>query len=449
MDRQLRPQTKPSKYQASSKQVNDKGSNVSPAAYLPDLIERSALDTAFPTTGTAGISHAVMGFAKSTLFNSDSPQSWKPFEPIDTMRKRFSSDTKLLVAIGGWGDTSGFSEGAKDEASRARYAKNVKAMVDEHGLDGVDIDWEYPGGNGEDYKDIPNEQKAGEIETYPLFLAALRKELGKDKLISVAVPGKRGDMIAFTKEQGPKIWESVDMVNVMTYDLMNRRNNVTTHHTSVKGSLDSIKAYEEIGLDTQKINLGLAYYAKWFTTKKDAGCDTHPLGCEVAELEDAKARTAAVDLARANARTDRAAASMALGMFLSPYINSTPHSVSLASTIHILWRNTNKVHSGTTDAHCQAGCQSDYGTCKGISLIDSWRRAEKDGVTDEDAGGQYYFDKEVDLFWTWDTAPLIKRKFKDIVDAEKLGGVMAWSLGEDTLKWEHLHAMQEGVQERS
>lgn len=50
MDRQLRPQTKPSKYQASSKQVNDKGSNVSPAAYLPDLIERSALDTAFPTT---------------------------------------------------------------------------------------------------------------------------------------------------------------------------------------------------------------------------------------------------------------------------------------------------------------------------------------------------------------------------------------------------------------
>lgn len=78
-----------------------------------------------------------MGFAKSTLFNSDSPQPWQPFEPVDTMRKRFSKDTKLLVAIGGWGDTSGFSDGAKDEASRARYAKNVKAMVDQFGLDGV------------------------------------------------------------------------------------------------------------------------------------------------------------------------------------------------------------------------------------------------------------------------------------------------------------------------
>lgn len=70
-------------------------------------------------------------------------------------------------------------------------------------------------------------------------------------------------------------------------------------------------------------------------------------------------------------------------------------------------------------------------------------------MTDEEGGGQYYFDKEVDLFWTWDTAPLIKRKFNDIVDAEKLGGVMAWSLGEDTLKWEHLQAMQEGVKERT
>jgi chitinase len=31
------------------------------------------------------------------------------------------------------------------------------------------------------------------------------------------------------------------------------------------------------------------------------------------------------------------------------------------------------------------------------------------------------------------------------VDAEKLGGVMAWSLGEDTLNWEHLKAMQKGL----
>lgn len=105
--------------------------------------------------------------------------------------------------------------------------------------------------------------------------------------------------------------------------------------------------------------------------------------------------------------------------------------------------------SGTTDAHCQAGCLSDYGTCKGLSIIDSWRRAEKDGQLDEQAGGQYYFDDEEDLFWTWDTPDMIARKFKDVVDEEKLGGVMAWSLGEDTLQFAHVKAMQEGVQERN
>lgn len=78
-----------------------------------------------------------MAFAPSKLFNSDSTPSFEPFESPETMRKRFSPDTKLTIAIGGWGDTSGFSEGAKDDASRERYAKNVAAMLDANGFDGV------------------------------------------------------------------------------------------------------------------------------------------------------------------------------------------------------------------------------------------------------------------------------------------------------------------------
>lgn len=41
---------------------------------------------------------------------------------------------------------------------------------------------------------------------------------------------------------------------------------------------------------------------------------------------------------------------------------------------------------------------------------------------------------------------MIARKFKDIVAEKKLGGVMAWSLGEDTYKFAHLEAMQKGVE---
>ncbi|KNG80328.1 class V chitinase [Aspergillus nomiae NRRL 13137] len=226
-----------------------------------------------------------MAFANSSIFNSDSSPKFEPFEPVEAMRKRFVPDIKVMVAIGGWGDTNGFSEGAKDDGSRARYAKNVATMIDNLGIDGVDteswaldIDWEYPGGNGGDYMKVPNSGKTDEIETYPLFLRAIREAIGPDKLLSIAVSEKRTDMMAFAKEQGTKIWPSVDLVKVMSYDLMNRRDKVTNHHTSVVGSLDAIKAYEEIGLDTAKINLGFAYYAKWFMTDPNSNCNEHPLG---------------------------------------------------------------------------------------------------------------------------------------------------------------------------
>lgn len=86
---------------------------------------------------TANIDHAIMAFAGTNLFNSDSAPSFKPFEDVETMRKRFSPDTKLMIAIGGWGDTAGFSQGAKDDASRERFAKNVASLLDANGFDGV------------------------------------------------------------------------------------------------------------------------------------------------------------------------------------------------------------------------------------------------------------------------------------------------------------------------
>lgn len=50
-----------------------------------------------------------------------------------------------MVAIGGWGDSTGFETAAKDSESRKHWASQVEAMVDATGADGVDIDWEYPG----------------------------------------------------------------------------------------------------------------------------------------------------------------------------------------------------------------------------------------------------------------------------------------------------------------
>lgn len=67
------------------------------------------------------------------------------------------------------------------------------------------------------------------------------------------------------------------------------------------------------------------------------------------------------------------------------------------------------------------------------------------GIADEDNGGEYYWDSENNVFWTWDTPHFIAEKFEKIVQAKGLGGVYAWSLGEDSYKWEHIAALREGM----
>lgn len=80
----------------------------------------------------------------------------------------------------------------------------------------ADIDYEYPGGNGADWKQVPNPDKAFEVEAFPLFLAQIKAAIG-DKQLAIAVPGREEDMIAFTAEQTPKISNAVDFVNVSTH----------------------------------------------------------------------------------------------------------------------------------------------------------------------------------------------------------------------------------------
>ncbi|KAK5988237.1 Chitinase 1-like protein [Cladobotryum mycophilum] len=326
---------------------------------------------------TAGVTHVITAFAGTTLFNYGG--QYTPFMPLDQVRALFDEGTKVCMAIGGWGDTSGFSAGAATDQTRKTYAKNVADTLNRLGYDCVDVDWEYPGGNGEDYRNIPNDKKVGEIETYPLFLAEIKKAIG-NKELSIAVPGREEDMIAFTPAQVPKIDRAVDHVNVMTYDLMNRRMNKTTHHTSVAASLNTVNIYLERGMTASKMNLGFAFYAKWFTTKDGVNCNT-PTGCETAVLE-------------------------------TP--DGTDTGLSGAYTFDV----------------------DSWGTLQPI-----FAKGKEDSVS----GGQWYWDSAKKQYWTWDTPALIQRKFKEIVGAKKLGGVMAWSFAQDSHDWSHFKALKAGV----
>ncbi|EGR51275.1 glycoside hydrolase family 18 [Trichoderma reesei QM6a] len=328
---------------------------------------------------TAGVTHVTTAFADSVIFNSGTWYS--PFMAPDQVRSLFDTGTKLCLAVGGWGQSAGFDAAAKTDETRQLYAKNVADTIKNLGYDCVDIDWEYPGGNGEDYKVVPNSEKAWEIEAYPLFLEAVRKALPENIELSIAVPARVEDMMAFTAENVAKINGIVNYVNIMTYDLMNRRMNETTHHTSVNGSLNSVNTYLERGLSPDKINLGFAFYAKWFSTEAGYQCTT-PTGCPTALLENPDGSDPLV--------------SGAITFEASTYAGKLEHAVA-------------------------------------------------NGIADEEEGGQWWWDAAEEVYWTWDTADLVARKFSEIVVPKKLGGVFAWSLAQDSYDWSRFKALQAGV----
>ena len=66
---------------------------------------------------------------------------------------------------------------------------------------------------------------------------------------------------------------------------------------------------------------------------------------------------------------------------------------------------------------------------------------------DSSAVAQWWWDADAKLFWTWDTPTIIARKIKDIVKVKSLGGIMAWSLAEDSHDWSHLKAMANGLKQ--
>jgi GH18 family chitinase len=241
-------------------------------------------------------------------------------------------------------------------------------------------------GNGEDYKTVPNSEKTWQIEAYPLLLKEIRKELGPDKLITAAVPGLERDMMAFTTVTVPDILDSLDFLNVMTYDLFNRRDDVTKHHTGLEASRQSVQAYMDRGAPADKINLGFAFYVKWALTEKCPN-PANPVGCPTQLLEDP---VTGADMGRAGAFS---------------YHDTVPYD-----------------------------------------LADSYSRARKDGKYDDKGGGYYYWDEAQSRWWTFDPPDAVLRKFPVLVRDMGIGGVFAWGLGEDAPDFAHLDAVNRGIE---
>jgi chitinase len=129
-----------------------------------------------------------------------------------------AADTRVKISIGGWADSTGFSEIAASASKRQSFAQRAVEIVREHNLDGVDIDWEHPGPNrGKCQCGSPDDP-----ENHVKLLQALRDELD-------SYEAQDGQRYHLTVANGGSDWNAalikhraveqvVDDIYMMTYD---------------------------------------------------------------------------------------------------------------------------------------------------------------------------------------------------------------------------------------
>ncbi|MFG1608470.1 glycosyl hydrolase family 18 protein [Actinoplanes sp. NPDC049265] len=176
------------------------------------------------------------------------PNSNGTLQPIDNTSKLsqlvslgHQNNVKVSLAIGGWndGNDSAFESLAGNSGARTTFVNTVMNTVRQYGLDGVDIDWEYPdpGTSANNY-------------------AALMQQLGtalhnEGKLLTSAVVSEGG-----TANGVPtSVFGIVDWLNIMAYD-------GGSPHANYDWSIASANFWKGRGLPKAKTVLGVPFYSR-------------------------------------------------------------------------------------------------------------------------------------------------------------------------------------------
>ncbi|MYM65515.1 chitinase [Pseudoduganella sp. FT55W] len=184
---------------------------------------------------------------------------------------------KVVISVGGWDWSNRFSNVAASAPARANFIASSLKTVRKYGLDGVDLDWEYPGEAG-----VPC--VAGEVcarpedrQNFITWVRELRaafdaagKQDGKHYTITIAA-GANGNYVgdgAWVKE----LARSLDWINIMAYDYHMPWEKNTGHHSALYAdpkdpvtangfyASRSVQRYLGAGVAADKLVLGVPFY---------------------------------------------------------------------------------------------------------------------------------------------------------------------------------------------
>jgi chitinase len=211
------------------------------------------MEKSFKIIGYAGDGNIVLSliqFDKLTHINYAFllPKADGTFFPLlnpskleQIVEKAHEKGVKVLISVGGWGYDGEFEILAVDAESRERFIENLLNLVEEYQLDGVDIDWEYPG---------PGMESAQNYLELMRGLSVPLHSQGKLLTAAVAAAGENGDGIL------KEVFDLVDFLNLMVYD------GPGTNHASYDYALEALDYWNGRGLSPEKMTLGVPFYSR-------------------------------------------------------------------------------------------------------------------------------------------------------------------------------------------
>ena len=185
----------------------------------------------------------------------------------------------VLISVGGWTWSDGFSDAALTKRSRATLVASAVEFLRRYELDGIDVDWEYPGQAGAGHTFRSRDKRNFTLLMRDLR-AALNRESRKERrpLELTMAAGASEDFLQHTEMRKAQLY--VDAVNLMTYDYYGPASDTITgnHAPLLTDPADpkhmsadaSVRAFVTAGVPASKIVLGIPFYGRAWADVPDA-----------------------------------------------------------------------------------------------------------------------------------------------------------------------------------
>ena len=216
------------------------------------------------------INYAFAGIRDGRAVLSAPERDAKTLRELTGLRKR-NPELKIVLSLGGWDGSAGFSGAAASAQSRGVFVQSCLELVLAHGLDGVDLDWEYPvsgGAPGVAHRPQDRENLTALLRDLRGALDRQGRRDGKRYVLTIAGAVSGGYL---NNIEPQAVAELVDHIFLMAYDLHGPwdaasgfnaplyapTDGPSRYRSSVDGG---ISAWLDRGVPPEKLVLGMPLY---------------------------------------------------------------------------------------------------------------------------------------------------------------------------------------------